>query len=364
MVKVMHLTSTIIYPKELCMNVEESHGIWFEFFQSDEAFFHCILAMAQAFTDLLQGGEGESIKVMRYLADTYRCINQKLKLEGTPDDATVAVVMSMTMHNNILRAPGGAKVHLNALQRMVELRGGLAAFSARLLVHKICRTDIEFSLQSGSLPRFYRDEFPHAIIRSSPQWPDTSYEAFITTTNAQIYNIEIQSVFRDLLSVSRFINMMGTTAQKLEPFMFQEILISVGYRLMHIFPLDRVTSLGATENACQLAFLAMVSTMLIKKSHSRLPYPFLAGLFHDAITRLDDNPMVDDNFLFWLLFMGAISVFEIKDEDWLRLKLRKSISKMELGSWQDVKNILGNYPWIIFFHDDPGLEVWEALIGS
>ncbi|RVD87093.1 uncharacterized protein DFL_005338 [Arthrobotrys flagrans] len=354
----MEMTSSIIYPKELCINVQESHAIWFEFFQSDEAFFHCLLAMAQALSDWRQGSQGESIKVIGYLENTYRCINEKLKKEGTPDDATVAVVMSITMHNNLLSAPGGAEVHLNALQKMVELRGGLSSFPAMLLLHKICRTDIEFSLQSGSLPRFYRDEFPYTTIRSSPLWLDTTYEAFITTTNTQIYNPNIQSVFRDMLCASRFINTLKTTKQKIEPLMFQEILISMGYRLMYTSPLDGVRPLDAADDVCHLALLAMLTTMLIRSGHTKLSYPFLSRLFHDAIIKIADDPKIDDRFLLWLLFMAGISIFDVRDDTWLLLKLQVSMSRMKLESWQSVQIVLRGYPWTDYFHDEPGLKLW------
>ncbi|KAK6519943.1 hypothetical protein TWF506_000237 [Arthrobotrys conoides] len=360
----MEMTSSIIYPKELCIDVQESHAIWFEFFQSDEAFFHCLLAMAQAFSDWLQGGEGESVKVMRYLANTYRCVNEKLKKEGTPDDATVAVVMSITMHNNLLRAPGGAKVHLNALQRMVELRGGLSSFPTTLLLQKICRTDIEFSLQSGSLPRFYRDEFPYSTIHSSPLWLDTTYEAFITTTNAQVYNLDVRSVFRDILCASKFINSLKVTNQKLPPLVFQEILISTGYRLMYMCPLDGVRPLPAADDVCHLALLALVTTILIRKGYNKLSYPFLARLLHDSISKITEDPSVCNGFLLWLLFMAGISIFDVKDDVWLQLLLKNHISHMELESWQSVKIILREYPWIDYFHDEPGLEIWETLARS
>ncbi|KAK6340066.1 hypothetical protein TWF730_001839 [Orbilia blumenaviensis] len=355
----MSMASTIIYPKELCLDVQESHSIWFEYFQSDEAFFHCLLAMAQAYTDWAQGGQGESIKVMRYLSETYRCINQKLKLEGTPDDPTVAVVMSMTMHNNLLRAPGGAKVHLNALQRMVELRGGLTSFSGIFLIHKICRTDIEFSLQSGAIPRFYRDKFPYDMVRSSQIWMNASCKAFLTATNAHIYNIDIQSIFRDISCASTYMNSMRGTNQRLEPLMFQEILIAMGYRLMRVCPLDGARNLSPADDACQLALLAMVSTMLLRKGISKLTYPSLAGLFRDSIAKIADDPTADNGFLLWLLFLAGVSIFDVKDDAWLLLRIQNIITSMGLRSLDDTKTVLENYPWITYFHDEPALELWD-----
>ena len=48
--------------------------------------------------------------------------------------------MSMAVHGQLFGRYEKSKVHLDALERMVELRGGLEHFEGTLaLLHKLCR---------------------------------------------------------------------------------------------------------------------------------------------------------------------------------------------------------------------------------
>lgn len=99
-----------------------------------------MLALAEGQNSALHGLTEVSPQTLKYLSNTYRCINNNLQKGGPPSDATVAAVMSIAMHNNLLGETELSKIHLDALVRMVELRGGIARFDVHLtLVHKICR---------------------------------------------------------------------------------------------------------------------------------------------------------------------------------------------------------------------------------
>lgn len=81
-----------------------------------------------------------SPRALHHQANTYRCINQNLQQHGIPSEATVAAVMSMAVHGQLFGRYEKSKVHLDALERMVELRGGLEHFEGTLaLLHKLCR---------------------------------------------------------------------------------------------------------------------------------------------------------------------------------------------------------------------------------
>lgn len=96
--------------------------------------------MSKVCEDSLQGRQDISPQALQHLSNTYRCIKQNLQKNGTPSDSTVAAVMSMAIHDDLRGQPDRGKVHVNALQRMVELRGGITQFEAnRALVQKICR---------------------------------------------------------------------------------------------------------------------------------------------------------------------------------------------------------------------------------
>jgi hypothetical protein len=90
--------------------------------------------------DSMLGTQQDPREMLKHLGNTYRCINQNLQKNGKPLDSTVAAVMSMAIHENLLGQPQRTKVHMDALHRIVGMRGGIAAFEGnRMLLQKICR---------------------------------------------------------------------------------------------------------------------------------------------------------------------------------------------------------------------------------
>lgn len=115
-------------------------GTWFSYVQMSETFLHASQLMATISLDGIRGKEETSPQAMRHLANTYRCFNRDLKLRTIPTDADMAVVVSLAVHGNLENQFGVSKVHLEALDQMLEIRGGIEKFSTNwVLWHKFCR---------------------------------------------------------------------------------------------------------------------------------------------------------------------------------------------------------------------------------
>ena len=101
-------------------------------------------------------------------------------------------------------------------------------------------------------------------------------ELFSVANHAQIYDPELRDVLVDLMSVSRLFN-DDRAFVRLDPYAYQEILISVCYRLLHRHPLVCDGPWNDNENACYLGLLALATTLLFQYSRSRrLSYDLLA----------------------------------------------------------------------------------------
>ena len=86
------------------------------------------------------GDSDKSEVILRYLSKTYRCINRDLQQNIKPSEPTIAAVMSIAIHEDLLGQSERSEVHINALSRMVNIRGGLGEFKEnKFLIHKICR---------------------------------------------------------------------------------------------------------------------------------------------------------------------------------------------------------------------------------
>lgn len=113
---------------------------WKRFPADNRVVFHGVLAMSHVHEDSLLGRYQTSQRALWHLSNTYRCIKQNLEKHGTPSDSTVAAVMSMAIHEDLIGHPGRSRVHVEALQHIVELRGGITHFTDnQLLLQKICR---------------------------------------------------------------------------------------------------------------------------------------------------------------------------------------------------------------------------------
>ena len=96
--------------------------------------------MATLCMDGLLGKPVRSPQALHHLANTYRCVNVDLTHHSKPSDSTVAVIVSLAVHENLTAQFGVSKLHLEALERMMEIRGGIEAFASNwVLWHKICR---------------------------------------------------------------------------------------------------------------------------------------------------------------------------------------------------------------------------------
>jgi hypothetical protein len=101
--------------------------------------FHCMLAISAGYSSMW-GGPDNSEETLMCLSNTYHCINQDLHRNSKPSDSTVAAVMSIAIHEDLLGQSGRSEIHINALSRMVNIRGGLGGFEEnKFLTQKICR---------------------------------------------------------------------------------------------------------------------------------------------------------------------------------------------------------------------------------
>jgi hypothetical protein len=94
--------------------------------------------MSEVSSDVMLGRQVTSPRALHHLSNTYRCISHNIQKDGNPSDPTIAAVMSMALHEDFRGHPIRSKVHVDALERMIDLRGGISQFEGMLL-QKICR---------------------------------------------------------------------------------------------------------------------------------------------------------------------------------------------------------------------------------
>jgi hypothetical protein len=65
--------------------------------------------------------------------------------------------------------------------------------------------------------------------------------------------------------------------------------------------------------------------------------------------------------MFWLYFVGAVSVWDVSTDAWLRAALRKCATMCRVRKWKDAQAILNEYAWISALDDQVGKQVYDGL---
>jgi hypothetical protein len=181
------------------------------------------------------------------------------------------------------------------------------------------------------------------------------------TGDAQVYDPELRQVFVDLMSISRLFNDKHAVV-RLDPYAYQEILISVCYRLTHHHPLAGDGYENDNENACYIGLLALTSTLLFNYNQPRrLAYDLLAKKLRNAIERALYNKLVEETTFLWLLFAAGISVFNASDQAWLIPQIKTLLCTLNIDSWPTARSKIKTLPWIDAAHETSGKELWQAV---
>ncbi|KAJ8126663.1 hypothetical protein O1611_g6976 [Lasiodiplodia mahajangana] len=161
----------VISPAEFCQHTRVTEWMWFQLVFSNEAYFHCNIAMALACAAFITGDESHSPVALYHMSQAYRSINQQLSSDEALSDTTIAVVASINVYDRLYGDPQKALVHLNGVTRMIELRGGIRELAKRnfIIAEKAFRSDIELALHCRSKPKFCSDDVPRHFILVDPK---------------------------------------------------------------------------------------------------------------------------------------------------------------------------------------------------
>ncbi|KAK5166292.1 uncharacterized protein LTR77_008553 [Saxophila tyrrhenica] len=352
----------VLYPKEFCFQMDHMRSTWFEYIQRSETFYHCSLVMATICIDGLLGKPLRSPQALRHLADTYKCINQDLRGQGTPSDATFAVVVSLAVHENLTNQFGVSKVHLKALQLMLEMRGGIKAFSSNWVIwHKICRADIDRALHEGCDSMYYRDTLPKQTLRSSSvkkelMSPDSASKTLLPLTDPGLDCIATDT--------NQFCHLLNQNPARfsLDPADFQNALITFAYRLLQYCPLAGEPPEDKLDSAIFTTLLGFLTTLLFEQGRMHVcAYDLLASRLRHAISELMVSiTLKQQPVLLWVLFSGGISLCGPEDESWLCPYITSCLSSLEIDTWDAAHKVISRLPWVRVVHDKPGFKLWQT----
>jgi hypothetical protein len=219
------------------------------------------------------------------------------------------------------------------------------------------RADIQYAIHSGAHSRFFRDQFPSQIAQFVLKHPNVQIENSSEAQLSKRLNPQLRGVMSDITTVCQLLN-DDCTPLTLGPFEFQEILISVCYRLLRFCPLSRANSLDNNEAVLYLGLLALMSTMLFQNGDlPQIQFRLLTRELRSIIDSIASNE-VDEAVFLWLLFVCGISVYR-NDQSWLASLIRRCTLAYDVRDWRNARAKFSHLPWIDVMHNKPGQELWD-----
>lgn len=172
---------------------------------------------------------------------------------------------------------------------------------------------------------------------------------------------DLQHIALDIMNTTSMLNCDSSRYPILGLEGFQEILISVCYRLLRLHPLCGPRPVQWLEDACHLGLTAFGASLLLQFGRHRFSrYDCLSERLGTCLRTIQVDGPQDAPVLLWLLFLGGVTFLGEADDPWLKIKARATARLLGINTWAGVNNLLTTFPWVNSLHGDPGKALWEA----
>ncbi|KAL2680542.1 hypothetical protein Neosp_008144 [[Neocosmospora] mangrovei] len=316
-------------------------------------FLHCLLAMVATYLNLFRKPDCEPLEATRHFSQTLRLINPKLMQPTPPQDSTIAIIISLAIHSKLIRDPPKCSMHLDGLQRLVDLRGGLSEISEsnRALLHKILRTDIELAISLGA-----RTRYGVGGLTAATPGP----------TAARILRYPLNQMCEPLRHMTR--EMLALCRQpgkaKMVGLQYQDVLIWLWQRLIDFAPLSEKRPLDPLDDMWHLGLLTFLANITWPTSFLRgLNCGLLQKLLRERINSKVLLERGDDYraLWFWIVFVYAMLLPEDNYGQLPVQQIREMAGELNIRTWEEVKVAFRPFPWIGILHDVHGKKLWELI---
>ncbi|KAH7322685.1 hypothetical protein B0I35DRAFT_185908 [Stachybotrys elegans] len=364
-----------LYPLDLCTSIPDSEDYWFRWLLEDPAYLNSALFNVSIFHDIiarrsLKPSQVEIANVhqlfsprsWRYLRRTIKLLQERIEDKSTQaKDSTAAVVVSLAMTAELVGDDKAFNIHVEGLKNMVRMRGGLDTFPINSKMQiKICRVDLGWSIKTGAKPQLRRVEDLDWAPVCRPILKEHNLAHVATESTVQpllsLLDEKLHNIFTDVRDFCCLATFLRSNSRKLSPAVFQEIMVSMQYRLLLLdYNKDPRRRL---EEAIRLSLLTFQFTFYRLTPGIKGPYDLLSKQLREALQNVDVlHPMLADLQL-WMFFIGSMVVLDSSDP-WIIETLAELIGNAE---WPEVEHRLRGVVWIDAIHSDAGHWLYKTIL--
>lgn len=141
---------------------------------------------------------------------------------------------------------------------------------------------------------------------------------------------------------------------------YQEIVLSILYRLLNFQPLENSQQDSGVEAAYHTGLTVFMMTMFLQ--HQRHRFVDLRVTLRSLREVFETTAVEEQGELaLWALVIGGIWMGDDPDGEWIAPRLRRVSQGLGINSWDGAYLVLKRFPWIDRVHDEPGRQTWERV---
>jgi len=186
------------------------------------------------------------------------------------------------------------------------------------------------------------------------------HDAIVSTFAETTLDPRLHNALRDLHAFSCISNVAYQTTRKLSPDTYNEMMISILYRLTQLsFKSDIL------QEAIRTGLLVLSSTIFMQRAFMDQPYHHLLSLYTNALSRLRKFTSIDLPLpiVLWLTVLSHVVTHdEPSPVKWWSVWLDETIFRADINSWTQALEILRSIAWVDFIHDRLGKQAFEAAM--
>ncbi|KAF3056652.1 hypothetical protein GL218_06462 [Daldinia childiae] len=362
MEKVTTVSRKVIFPLRAAISFEGDDEGWRSPFGRDAVALHVMAFAVQGFIDRVLHRQGNLNPVaILHFQKGLRLLRERLlgdDDETKISDSTMSVVLKLASVAHFDGDYETSRQHMEGLRKMVDLRGGLDIFKGTPLLLEMLRCDLGVALLNGSCPVFFIQP-----SESMTEYPEKLLPAPVDGTLSRddmklvrITEDELATAWRVLRRFCLFIDLGTQTRRTIRSDIIYETMTAVTYRLLHMR-----FSTGSIDEAVRQGLLVFCYHIFLQWQDIKPPYCDLAVAYQSCILSLEKSDVVSSHLMLWLLIIGAISIFNISDEVWLRERIVEHVGKCQIKTWREMQDILKSFMWIAVLDEQSGRRVYDSI---
>lgn len=168
----------------------------------------------------------------------------------------------------------------------------------------------------------------------------------------------LHNAMKDLHAFSCISNLAYQTTKKLSPDMYNEMMISILYRLTYLSYAGDLL-----QEVLRSGLLAFSSAIFMQRQFMQKPYDRVVETYDDVLFRLRTTIDMDLPVpaALWLTMLShLIAHGESPHASWKRDWFDETISRANITAWSQARDILKSVAWVDFIHGQRG----KAIFGS